>query len=331
MLAGRNRGLGRFRDSRSERGMRAPAVEMGHEFIEGRFQMPIAKREEVIQTVAAKGTDCPLGIGIRGRGPDRSFQSAHAKRLQRAIKVGREFVVAIMVQEARGVVEGQKLAELLNRPLGVRMFGHVDVDDPARTNFHRQEDIRQSDAGGDRNKEIASNDCFGAVANEGRPAPVCGFPATRTGVQILAHRTRRDQDAEFETEFVRDALLAPGRVVPVHFLDEAPDVFPQSWTSALARLPAPEHPERHLVPFDEGVGLDDPQCLAPVNKPREGEECQAQHHCGALRLHLALPEQGKLFAQKEILGDQCCAGRKEKMDESEQSSFSQHCRRGQWS
>ena len=72
-------------------------------------------------------------------------------------------------------------------------------------------------------------------------------------------------------------------------------------------FPAPEETESLAVPTEEGIGLDVHQGVRPREQATQNYHNQPSGIIGAVRLHLPLLEQGKLFAQEEVLGSECAA------------------------
>jgi hypothetical protein len=66
-------------------------------------------------------------------------------------------------EQTVGVIEGQKLAELLGGPFRGRMFSHVAMQNSARADLHRHEDIENPEIRGYRNEEIAGDDGLGVI------------------------------------------------------------------------------------------------------------------------------------------------------------------------
>ena len=56
------------------------------------------------------------------------------------------------------------------------------------------------------------------------------------------------------------------------------------------------------MPTDEGIGLDVHQGVTPREHVAQNHHDQPSGIIGQVWLHLALLEQGELFAQKEVLG-----------------------------
>jgi hypothetical protein len=75
-----------------------------------------------------------------------------------------------MNQKPVPMIKGQKLAELLDRPLGGRMCGDIEVQNSPRTNLHRDKYIEDPKFDRDGNKEVAGDNGLGVISDECRPA-----------------------------------------------------------------------------------------------------------------------------------------------------------------
>jgi hypothetical protein len=76
-----------------------------------------------------------------------------------------EDCIAVVDHKSVAMIFGEYLAELLNRPFRRRMIGHVDVKNPARTDLHRNENVKHPKIRRDRNQEVARDDRLGMVLN----------------------------------------------------------------------------------------------------------------------------------------------------------------------
>jgi hypothetical protein len=61
-----------------------------------------------------------------------------------------------MNHEPVSFITGDALPELLKRPIGSRVTGHIEVKKPARADLHNEEDIDQFECRRDDNEEVAS-------------------------------------------------------------------------------------------------------------------------------------------------------------------------------
>jgi len=55
------------------------------------------------------------------------------------------------------------------------------------------------------------------------------------------------------------------------------------------------------MPSDQRIRFHDHEHAAPIDQPRQGDECNPRCIVGAVRLHLALDVQRQLLSQKQIL------------------------------
>ena len=76
--ADRNIGLGRFRNSWPQRGMRAAAVVMAHELRDDHLQMPLVDGDQEVEALSTNRSDQPLRKGVGLRRPNRSLEATGA-------------------------------------------------------------------------------------------------------------------------------------------------------------------------------------------------------------------------------------------------------------
>jgi hypothetical protein len=72
------------------------------------------------------------------------------------------------------------------------------------------------------------------------------------------------------------------------------------------------------MPFEEGLRLHDHQSVAPVEELRERNHRETKRRRCPPWPHLPLVEQGKLFSEEPILGDQGNTGGKEQPKDRQQ-------------
>ena len=158
--------------------------------------MAFVEWDEKVEALAPDGSDQPFAIRIRFGRADRRFQNPDAEALQLGI-TGRENRIAVVEDESVWMIERQKLAELLNRPLGSGMAGHVHIENAPRTDFHGNEDIQDAERCSYRHEKIAGYDPLRVVTDEGCPTLV-GASAWIAALQILADRSRRNSNAQLQ-------------------------------------------------------------------------------------------------------------------------------------
>lgn len=113
--------------------------------------------DEKVEALAPDGSDQPFTIRIRFGCPDGRFQDPDAETLQLGI-AGRENRIAVVDGESVRMIKRHELAELLNRPLGSRMVGHVGVENAPRTDLHRDKDVQNAEGGGHGNEKVTGDD-----------------------------------------------------------------------------------------------------------------------------------------------------------------------------
>jgi hypothetical protein len=150
------------------------------------------------------------------------------------------------------------------------MSSYIVVQNSPRTNFHGDENVVTSKSRADRNEKVAGDGRLGVVPDKRAPSLSSAAWSGVIQVQVFSNSSRRDQDAEFEIQFVGDPLLSPNGIRGCNLLYQFSDVGRQGRSSApLPRLPAPEKAETRPMPFDEGIRFDNDKCFAPIKKARE--------------------------------------------------------------
>ena len=116
--------------------------------------MAFVEWDEKVKALAPDGADQSFAISIRFGCADRRFQDPDAETLHLGI-TGRENRIAVVEDESVRMIKRQKLAELLNRPFGSGMAGHVHIENASRTDFHSDEDIQDAERCSYRHEKIA--------------------------------------------------------------------------------------------------------------------------------------------------------------------------------
>ena len=110
--------------------------------------MPFIQHDQPIQAFSADRADQALAERIRLRASHRRLQYRQTHRRHRVIDGGCVNTVAVVDQKSLGLIAGHNRAELLDRPRGRRMLGHVPMHDPTRADIQDHEDIHRTAGGG---------------------------------------------------------------------------------------------------------------------------------------------------------------------------------------
>jgi hypothetical protein len=99
--------------------------------------------------------------------------------------------------------------------------------------------MKDTEAGRDHDKEVASHNCLGMIAYEGQSAPAGIGYSSGTLHQILADRARRNPNTQRQFQLVGDAFLSPALDLSRHLADQRWEVFRQTGPSQSSGFPPP--------------------------------------------------------------------------------------------
>jgi hypothetical protein len=140
------------------------------------------------------------------------------------------------------------------------------------------------------------------IANECTPAlrqHAVAWRSTEVRGHVLADRTRRNPQAEFEPQFIGNAPLAPREIVACHLPDERLQFHRDRWPSR-EWCAAPELFEPLAPPPDERLRLHHRESLRPVEPLRQPDQSHANGIGGAPWLDMVFLVERQLFPQKEV-------------------------------
>ena len=214
--------------------------------------------------------------------------------------------MSVMKEEPVRVIARYRISELLHRPIGCGPGGHIAMNDAAGADLHDHEYIKDTEAGSDRDHEVACQQDTGMIADERPPvlrsetrmAPfvLCG--------PVRSNRPRRNADAKLQPELIGDALFAPGRIVKHHSRDHLLKLGRQPRTTDATRLPLPKQSERVAMPTDQRCRLNNEKSGFPLKEARPEDQRQASRIRKSSWPDLVLLVEGQLLAKKQILGNQ---------------------------
>ena len=136
---------------------------------QGAAQVPFAKDEDVIQTLAPDGADEPLREGVLPWALRRreDFTDAHALHaLPEHVTVDR---VAIAEEVGRGGVVREGVHDLLGRPGSGGMLGDIEVEDAPAVVGEHDEDEQNAQARGGNSEEIDGDEVPDVIGQERAP------------------------------------------------------------------------------------------------------------------------------------------------------------------
>jgi hypothetical protein len=109
--------------------MRPPLVIIGQEEHEGASEGSLIPDDHVIETLSPQGPDQALDERVLPRATRGSHDFLDTKTLQQATHVGSVAAVAIPQEVRRCGLVWKGFPDLLPRPGGGRMVGHVEMND----------------------------------------------------------------------------------------------------------------------------------------------------------------------------------------------------------
>ena len=180
-------------------------------------QVSLAKDNHVAQAFSADRAHKPLTIrGLPGR-PRRANDFLDTHVLDALLKERTMDAVAITNQEAWSLIVGERLDNLLSRPLGRGMLGDVEVDDMSSM-MTKNDEGKQYAESGCRNGEEIDRDNVTEMILEKRP------PGLRRRLSssdpILSHRSF-GHNVPQQGEFGLNPRGAPGWILVRHAADQS--------------------------------------------------------------------------------------------------------------
>jgi len=159
-------------------------------------QVPLAQNEDLVETTAPDRADEPFHDGMLpralwGRG---HFTDAHAlDSVPERVAVD---LVAIAVEIQRGSVVREGVHDLLRRPVGGGMLGHVEVEDAPALVGEDDQDEEHAQVGGGHGEEVDGDQVPDVVGEERAPGDYSEETALQIDVEIkriigdCVHRAR---------------------------------------------------------------------------------------------------------------------------------------------
>ncbi len=206
-----------------------PLVVVCDELKQHAEEVPLSQGNEVIGAFATDRADDSLGVGVLLRllAPDSDRRGSEC--LDLPFEGVATNTVAVVDQVTRGSVIGERLDDLLCRPLSGRVRGHVDVDDAASVMGQDDETEQPLERQRRHDEEVASGADIHVPLDERAP----GVRRLRSSDHVLLDRGLPD-DVPRQRQLLLDVRGAPQRAWRRHYNEIRPH------SSLGYRPPAPE-------------------------------------------------------------------------------------------
>src|SRR5262249_24017618 len=281
--------------------MGSPPVIVDRPIPNRHLQMAFVERKQEVETFATKAAAESFAHCVRLGGPQRHPQNPYTQIGKTSVDIRREYAVAIVDDEAVGMIAWQRFPELLQRPFRRGMGRGVEVENLAASDLHDDENVEGPEGGGDHHEEVAGYHDLGMVADKGQPTLFRVRRVHRTrSAEVLADGASGDPNGELQLQLVGDAFLSPGRILCGHFLNESAQVLGDARSANRSGFPAPEETESLAVPAEEGIGLDVHQGVTPGEQATQNYHNQPSGIIGAVWLHLPLLKQCRHLLREAV-------------------------------
>ncbi len=120
--------------------------------------MPLAERDQIVQTFAADSADRAFANTVRLRRSNGRLEDMRTQTPDRIVETAREFGVPVADQESVPVISRDGLPELLKCPVPRRMSGDVEVKNPARRVLNHDEDAENLESRRNYREKVAGDD-----------------------------------------------------------------------------------------------------------------------------------------------------------------------------
>lgn len=180
----------------------------------------LVQRNDMIQQLAASTADPSCSDSILPRAPQTRSYRLNAARPQKAENLSTELCVAIKQDVTIGAGKRQSLAQLLDNPVGGRIFGAVEVQNSSSAVFNDKERVESSKVQRGNRKEVEGSDDLAVVVQKRQPSFRLALVISAPDASKVA-RNRGLGNAEAELEqFAVNARSSPAWIVCFHAPNE---------------------------------------------------------------------------------------------------------------
>jgi len=186
-------------------------------------------------------------------------------------------------------------------PLGCRIRGHIEMNDPPATVKKDDEAVQNAEIDRRDCEKIYGRNLIRMIGKECLPGL-----RVRLGVfhSIFRHGLFRDIEPE-EAQFRLDSGRTPKRVLARDAADQLPNLFVDRRTADRRfRLPAPIETEAFSMPFDDRIGFNNDQRFPPIFPESREEDPKEAIPATKLRpLDRAIEDEKLLPEDKDLRGE----------------------------
>ena len=172
--------------------------------------MSLSQHDDVIEQFATDAADPALSDAVLPGTAVGGPRRLDAEGLHRRDDGRREGRVPIEDQVARGGVERERLAELLDHPRRRGVVGDGEPKEASSTMLDREPDVEDMERHRRNDEEVHRGDRIAVVAEKDEPA-LDRFGTERTPRHVARDGALRDVEAKHD-ELTMNARRAPGRV-----------------------------------------------------------------------------------------------------------------------
>src|SRR6516225_1639861 len=127
------------------------------------------KHNHMIEALPPNGTNHSLDVGSLPRGARRGqhFMGTHVSHLSSELIA--EDSIAVAEEIAREMLEGKCLPQLLSRPLGGGVGGHIEVENALTVMGQNQKHVKDLKTEGGHGEEVDGDQLREVIVQEGAP------------------------------------------------------------------------------------------------------------------------------------------------------------------
>src|SRR5271166_2363515 len=243
-------------------------VVIANVFVQQSSQVPLVQNDHMVKQLPTHTPNPALGDAVLPRTSKRGSDRFRAVLFDGRDHVGGELRIAIKDQEPMWIIESPSFAQLQYNPQGVRLPGHVAVENLPPIVADDEETVQNSKGQSRHGEEIHRSDCFAVVAKKCQPAPRWIRIMIRA-LHPARNRSFRDVETQFE-QFPVDARRSPRWVLRDHAKDQVahfPAYRSSSNRMSCARDPTPVEPKASPMPADDSLRRNQDQRPFP-SRPR---------------------------------------------------------------